>query len=81
MSKDLLPRKLKPLHESIDEKAAENLISSFRTAGNYPSDRGQVLTRLTHQWDHLELISAGFLDKPNELRTDIAKEPIRKKGN
>ena len=25
MSKDLLPRKLKPLHESIDEKAAERM--------------------------------------------------------
>ena len=42
MSKDLFPRKLKPLLKSIDEKAAENLISGFRKAGNYPLDRGQV---------------------------------------
>ena len=36
MSKDQFPRQLKRLHEAIDEKAAENLISGFRKAGNLP---------------------------------------------
>ena len=81
MFKDQFPRQLKRLHESIDDKAAENLISGFRKAGIYPLDRGHVLTRLPHQRDVLELISSSFLDKLSELRTDTAKEPKRKKGD
>ena len=79
ISKDQFPRMLKRLHEAIDEKAADNLISGFRKSGIYPLDRGQVLTRLPHKRNDLELISSSFLDKLSELRTDTAKEPKRKK--
>ena len=74
LSKDQFPRMLKRLHEAIDEKAADNLISGFRKAGIYPLDRGQVLTRLPHKRNDLELISSSFSDKLSELRTDTAKE-------
>ena len=70
MPKDQFPRQLKRLHEAIDENAAENLISGFRKAGIYPLNRGQVLTRLPHKRDDLELITSNFLDKLSELRTE-----------
>ncbi|KAI6651098.1 Laminin subunit alpha-1-like [Oopsacas minuta] len=42
MSKDQFPRQLKQLHESIEGKAADNIISGFRKAGIYPLDREKL---------------------------------------
>ena len=60
MSKDQFPRQLKRLHEAIDEKAAEDLMSGFRKQESTNYIEVQVLTRLPHKRDDLELISSSF---------------------
>ena len=81
MPKDKFPQQLSLLHVALDinNRATENIMSDFRKTGIFPVNRNEVLKRLPGRQDDSSFISETFIEKLADLRSEIAKEPRKKK--
>lgn len=77
--KDVFPKQLKKLHESLHEKKKDNLINGFRKTGIFPLSKDAIIDRLPQKRDDSDLIGNAFLESLSNLRQETAKEPRKKK--
>ncbi|VEN60718.1 unnamed protein product [Callosobruchus maculatus] len=83
--KEEFPSLLKSLMQTLEEKSSENLKSGFRKCGIFPSNREQVLNRLTFRNvtadnEVIRNVSDSFIEHLTKIRCDSTKtRQIRRK--
>lgn len=81
LPKDLFPRLLKKVLDSLEDNTASNIISGFRKAGICPLNKEEIIKRLPSKTPavDLQLVGDSFLSHLEQKRSEVVKPRSSKK--